>query len=311
MILDTGLSGYGVVNLSTPLTAFRRETIYWFPAIAGIGEDMPEYKFLSAQPGSRTDHVGTYQRVLPVSMDRMFENALDWEHLPFLHSSSFTAIHCEDAGPWGWRARVSDARANESLLELRLDTSQRRWITRTLEGEFAGAEIWTYVIERGTREIEIVIDFHVPGVGYGLRDQVGRAFASAYERLYDEDVVMMRSRQDLLDSRIVPVELDIEPVCLGQMKRLVFPLAARFSGRDLIINLFNGTPVIHAARCPHQGAPLISGKVTGNILECPWHGYRFDLGSGQCVSGASFSLVTPFAAWVVDDELWIGIQKKG
>lgn len=272
---------------------------------------MPEHKFLSAQPGSRVNHVGTYQRVLPVSLDRMFENALDWEHLPFLHSSSFTAIECEDAGPWGWRARVLDAKGKESLLELRLDTSQRRWITRTLEGEFAGAEIWTYVIERGPFEIEIVIDFHVPDVGPELRDRVGRAYARAYETLYDEDVVMMRSRQDLLDSRIVPVERGIAPVRLGRMKALVFPLAARFSGRDVVINVLNGTPVIHVARCPHQGAPLISGKVTGSILECPWHGYRFDLGSGQCVSGAGCTLATPFAAWVTNDELWIGIQKTG
>jgi nitrite reductase/ring-hydroxylating ferredoxin subunit len=282
----------------------------WFPAIESIREDMPEHKFLSAQPGSRVDHVGTYQRVLPVSMDRMFENALDWEHLPFLHSSSFTTIQCEDAGSWGWRARVSDARARESLLELRLDTSQRRWITRTLEGELAGAEIWTYVIERGPRKIEIVIDFHVPGVAAELRDLVGRAYARVYERLYDEDVAMMCSRQNLLDSRIVPIEQDIEPACLGQMKKLVFPLAARFSGSDVVINLLNGTPVIHAARCPHQGAPLISGKVTQNILECPWHGYRFDLGSGQCLSGSGLSMATPFAAWVVHDELWVGMQKN-
>jgi hypothetical protein len=29
---------------------------------------------------------------MPVNLDRMFENALDWEHLPALHSSSFRSV---------------------------------------------------------------------------------------------------------------------------------------------------------------------------------------------------------------------------
>jgi len=272
---------------------------------------MPEHKFVPAAASSRVDHVGTYQRVLPVSLARMFENALDWAHLPFLHASSFTGIECEDAGPWGWRARVLDAKGRESLLELCLDTTQRRWITRTLVGEFAGAEIWTYVLERGLGEIEIVVDFHVPGVAPELRDRVGQAYARTYETLYDEDTTMMRARQELLDSRVVPVQDDPEPVCLGRMAMLVLPLAVRFAGRDVVINVFMGSLVLHVARCPHQGAPLIAGKVTENILVCPWHGYRFDLISGQCASGVGCSVTTPFVVWVTNGELWIGKQKKG
>lgn len=272
---------------------------------------MPEHKFLPAQPGSRVDHVGTYQRVLPVSLARMFENALDWEHLPFLHSSSFSAIDCVAAGPWGWRAKVLDARGRESLLELRLDTTQRRWITRTLTGEFAGAEIWTYVLERGPREIEIVVDFHVPGVTPEARERVGRAYARTYEALYDEDSAMMSSRQEMLDSRIVPLQQEAPPICLGRVDALDLPLAARFSGRDVVIHVIAGSPVVHVARCPHLGAPLITGKVTDNILECSWHGYRFDLNSGQCLSGAGCTITAPFGAWIADDSLWIGLEKKG
>lgn len=272
---------------------------------------MPEHKFLAPQPGSRVDHVGTYQRVLPVSLARMFENALDWEHLPFLHSSSFSAIECEAAGPWGWRAKVLDAKGRESLLELSLDTTQRRWITRTLKGEFAGAEIWTYVIERGPREIEIVVDFHVPGVAPEVRDRVGQAYARVYETLYDEDSAMMSSRQEMLDSRITPRKQDAPPSCLGHMGTLNFPLAAQFSGRDAVINVVAGSPVVHVARCPHLGAPLITGKVTENVLECPWHGYRFDLDTGQCLSGADCSIAAPFEVWIADGALWIGVGKKG
>jgi 3-ketosteroid 9alpha-monooxygenase subunit A len=37
------------------------------------------------------------------------------------------------------------------------------------------------------------------------------------------------------------------------------------------------------AFCPHLGADLSAGKVFGNILQCPFHNWRFD-GSGQCVA---------------------------
>lgn len=36
--------------------------------------------------------------------------------------------------------------------------------------------------------------------------------------------------------------------------------------------------------CPHKGAPLADGKLTGCIVECDWHGWRFDARTGQCLT---------------------------
>lgn len=33
--------------------------------------------------------------------------------------------------------------------------------------------------------------------------------------------------------------------------------------------------------CPHQGGPLGKGKLAGCILTCPWHGWQFDVQTGQ------------------------------
>jgi nitrite reductase/ring-hydroxylating ferredoxin subunit len=37
--------------------------------------------------------------------------------------------------------------------------------------------------------------------------------------------------------------------------------------------------------CPHQGNPLVDGEVLGDVLECAYHGWRFDLGTGACLVG--------------------------
>jgi len=33
--------------------------------------------------------------------------------------------------------------------------------------------------------------------------------------------------------------------------------------------------------CPHAGGPLGKGTVTNGIVTCPWHGWQFDLTTGQ------------------------------
>ena len=33
--------------------------------------------------------------------------------------------------------------------------------------------------------------------------------------------------------------------------------------------------------CPHQGGPLGEGMLEGTVVTCPWHGWRFDVCTGQ------------------------------
>ena len=37
--------------------------------------------------------------------------------------------------------------------------------------------------------------------------------------------------------------------------------------------------------CPHQGNPLVDGEILGDVLECAYHGWRFDLDTGACLVG--------------------------
>src|SRR5258705_11687313 len=75
-------------------------------------------------------HAATYRREMPVSIERLYENAIDWEHLPYLHRSSFSRIECIEAGDWGFRACVWTQPYDERrsfVIELRLDRELRRW----------------------------------------------------------------------------------------------------------------------------------------------------------------------------------------
>jgi len=43
--------------------------------------------------------------------------------------------------------------------------------------------------------------------------------------------------------------------------------------------------------CPHEGGPLVKGKIKGWVVSCPWHDLQFDIrsgygtdGGGQCVA---------------------------
>ena len=251
------------------------------------------YEFVPAAKGSRLDHVGSYLRRLPVSLDRMYENTLDWQHLPYLHRSSFRSIELEAAGSWGWRASVAsgDGRvAAKSLIELRLDRYARRWITRNLDGPHVGAEIWTHVFVVSDRVLDIVVDFFVPDVPPVAKDKVGHAYARFYERLFDEDVEMMTERQRQLDQRLDGVD---ESQVIEVDAAASLPQGVTLSGRQFVLNKLdnaesNGSNpwVIYPAQCPHQLGPLENAALIDGVVCCPWHGYEFDVRTGACVSGS-------------------------
>ncbi|MCK6445863.1 MAG: Rieske (2Fe-2S) protein [Planctomycetes bacterium] len=37
------------------------------------------------------------------------------------------------------------------------------------------------------------------------------------------------------------------------------------------------------AFCPHLDGPLFEGSLAGNVITCPWHGWRYDVTSGARV----------------------------
>lgn len=241
-------------------------------------------------------HIGTYLRVLPVSVERLYENAIDWEHLPFVHKASFSRVECIESGDWGFRARVWSQPYDERrmlIIQLKLDRECHRWITSTLEGPGHGREVWTHAFPAGDRETHIVVDYFVPGITPERAPERLAAYKNLYARLYDEDVEMMSGRQAQLDaiknggSTATPSRR-----VLGSLDevRLRLPMSIEGRGRRFRIVELDGRLVAHATVCPHTLGPLGTTTVTNGIVECPWHGFRFDIVTGKCVSGHQCSL---------------------
>jgi phenylpropionate dioxygenase-like ring-hydroxylating dioxygenase large terminal subunit len=78
---------------------------------------------------------------------------------------------------------------------------------------------------------------------------------------------------------------DLRPGCLAQSTLLEVPLVI---GRDR-----NRKPFALRDACPHRSMPLSRGGFDGGLLECSYHGWKFDPHSGQCREIPSLTAGSP------------------
>ena len=65
---------------------------------------------------------------------------------------------------------------------------------------------------------------------------------------------------------------------------------------------------IHAVddRCPHRDFALSGGDVVAPcVIECPWHGARFDVRTGTVLQGPATDAIAVHPVKVVDGEIFV------
>ena len=237
-------------------------------------------------------HVATYERTVAASLERVWENVLDWEHLPSLHSSAFRWIERIGSGAWGWSARVGLARG-ESRIELLIDRAASKYVTRTTEGRGAGSEIWTQLAILDAEHTGVRVDFWVPELPPERVDALAVRYVALYTKLWDEDEAMMRRRERML--RELRSGRGRESIVeLGSAEALYasLPLRVEFAGRPYRIVRSGDELLVHSTVCPHMLGPLEETPVEDGAIRCPWHGYRFALATGRC-EGRAYRLSSP------------------
>jgi glycine betaine catabolism B len=80
---------------------------------------------------------------------------------------------------------------------------------------------------------------------------------------------------------------DASEIPKGSMK------AVKLGENEVMIANVDGTFYALNNKCTHMGGPLARGKLEGFVVQCPWHGSKFDFRTGAVVGPpASIAEVT-------------------
>ena len=118
------------------------------------------------------------------------------------------------------------------------------------------------------------------GMGFAM---LGYAVSSASAYLgghlvFGEKIGVNHAAVDEMPKEFVPVLPDAE-LEEGEMKR------AEADGVPVLLVRVEGTVCALAHTCSHLGGPLSEGKLEGDVVQCPWHGSRFNVRDGSVVDG--------------------------
>lgn len=80
----------------------------------------------------------------------------------------------------------------------------------------------------------------------------------------------------------------------------------------LSIGVFHhrGAWVAYRNSCIHQGGPVATGDLEGDVLTCPWHGFQFDVRSGRCLADPDAELEC-YAVIVEGDTVYLNVPDAG
>jgi nitrite reductase (NADH) small subunit len=74
------------------------------------------------------------------------------------------------------------------------------------------------------------------------------------------------------------------------------------NGRTLCVANLDGAISVLNGVCPHEEGPLGEGTIENGCVVCPWHGYAFDLRTGEATDDPSLKAEV-FEAKIENGEL--------
>ena len=75
----------------------------------------------------------------------------------------------------------------------------------------------------------------------------------------------------------------------------------------IVTNISNRFTVFRN-ECVHQGLSLDGGMIDEGVIVCPWHGFRFEADSGECVSAPGAQL-EQMPTRIDDGRVWIRLGR--
>jgi nitrite reductase/ring-hydroxylating ferredoxin subunit len=59
--------------------------------------------------------------------------------------------------------------------------------------------------------------------------------------------------------------------------------------------------------CGHHGGPLSEGRLSGTRLSCPWHGWMYDVRTGECLMPSRGGRIPSYPARIEGGEVWVDL----
>jgi nitrite reductase/ring-hydroxylating ferredoxin subunit len=236
----------------------------------------------------------TYNRVVAASLTRIWENVFDWQHLPVLHDTYCNHVELMEIGVAGWRVKLTKQPGDPDRLldlELRIDKANTRYRVRTLAGDGTGTEIWTLLKPLSPDSTQIEVRYYLPEKRPEKRDMLGAKYRGSCQRLWDEDEAIMQQRERLANARRDRRPGPALPIALGKLDALLprLPLVVDVETGSFRIVEVEGRLHAHSTVCPHWLGPL-DVAVEDGCIRCPWHGFLFDVRSGESADGRDLRL---------------------
>ncbi len=100
-----------------------------------------------------------------------------------------------------------------------------------------------------------------------------------------EDTVKVASASELPEGRMMVVEVGGESVLLANVGGELYAIAEA---------------------CTHFGGPLADGWLSEDVVECPWHGSRFCLKTGEVVKEPATEPVARYSVRVEGNDVYVG-----
>jgi nitrite reductase/ring-hydroxylating ferredoxin subunit len=82
---------------------------------------------------------------------------------------------------------------------------------------------------------------------------------------------------------------------------------AEVNGRRVVLARVGEQVYACAETCSHQGGPLSQGKLAGTRLTCPWHGWLYDVRTGQCLLPARGAALVTYAVRIEGGDIWVEV----
>ena len=134
---------------------------------------------------------------------------------------------------------------------------------------------------------EITEILQVKGTAATTQNGESIRFVSPFELGTNGTWIYAAKLSEIPDSGVIAKILDGEKVL--------------FSRRGSIVTCFQNA-------CAHLGLELDDGEVANGIITCPYHGFQYDLASGECLTAPAVQL-QPHAVRVVGTRVEVRLQK--